>query len=295
MLSFKSQLIIFILKHTRKKSFASVEGMHKRLKDARQSQDFRPPETVKARVDIVERDIGGTMVYEVKAKGSSPEKRMIYLHGGAYLFEITAHHWDLIAEIAERLPFQISVPIYPLAPETQAPAIVDSGMDEYRDVLANVAPENIVFMGDSAGGNMAVVMGMEAAIAGLPQPARMVLISPAMDLSMSNPAIFEVEKSDPWLGTPGGKEATRLYAGELSPTDWRISPLYGDIAVLPPMLLLTGTRDILNPDTHLFVEKARAAGIAADLIETKGMFHVWPLLDFPEGRKAREQIIAYLK
>jgi len=295
MLSLKGRLIVFVLKHTRKKSFASVEGMHKRLKESRKNQDFRPPEAVRSRVDIAERDVNGTIVYEVKAKGSSPDKRIIYLHGGAYLFEITSHHWDFIAEIAERLPFQISVPIYPLAPETKAPTVVNSGMDVYRDILTSVAPENIVFMGDSAGGNMAVVMGMEAAIAGLPQPARMVLISAAMDLSMTNPAILEVEKSDPWLGTPGGQEATRLYAGDLSPKDWRISPLYGDIGVLPPMLLLIGTRDILNPDTHLFVKKARDAGIDAELIETKGMFHIWPLLDFPEGRKAREQIIAYLQ
>ena len=57
------------------------------------------------------------------------------------------------------------------------------------------------------------------------------------------------------------------------------------------MLLFMGTRDILNPDAHLFVEKAHAAGVAAELIETKGMFHVWPLLDIPEGRKASEQIM----
>lgn len=293
--SFKSHIFAFVLKHTRKKSFASVQGMHKRLKDARRNGDYAPPETVKQRVDITERAVGTMPVFEVTPKGGAGDRRILYLHGGAYLFEITAHHWKLVAEMAERLDAHVTVPIYPLAPETMAPGIVEAGMALYRDVLAQTPADKVVLMGDSAGGNMAVVMAMTAAGENLPQPAAMVLISPALDLSMSNPAIHEVEKTDPWLGTPGGLEATRLYAGDMDFTDWRISPLYGDVSVLPRTLLLTGTRDILNPDTRVFADKARGAGVEVELVEAKGMFHVWPLLDMPEAHDARDRMVAFLQ
>ncbi|MEC9343334.1 MAG: alpha/beta hydrolase [Pseudomonadota bacterium] len=292
--SLKSHVFAFVLKRTRKKSFASVEGMHARLKAARKTEDHRPPGELGARVDITERRVGNAPVYEVVPKSGAGAMRIVYLHGGAYLFEITAHHWKLIAEMAERLDARVSVSIYPLAPETTAPTVVEAGMALYRDVLKETQAENIVFMGDSAGGNMALVMSMTAALEGLPQPAAMVLISPATDLSMANPAIAEVEKRDPWLGTPGGMEATRLYAGTLEFTDWRISPLYGDLSVLPPTLILTGTHDILNPDTHLLAEKARRAGAQVELFEEKGMFHVWPLLDMPEARTARDRMVTWL-
>lgn len=293
--SFKSHIFAFVLKHTRKKSFASVQGLHNRLKQARRSNDFSAPETVKRRLDISERSVAGMPVFEVRPKGGAGNRRILYLHGGAYLFEITAHHWKLVAEMAERLNAHVTVPIYPLAPETTAPGIVDAGMALYREVLTDTPAEKIVFMGDSAGGNMAVVMAMTAAAEKLPQPAAMVLISPALDISMSNPAIHEVEKIDPWLGTPGGLEATRLYAGDIPFTDWRISPLYGDVSVLPRMLLFTGTRDILNPDTHIFAGKARDARVDIELVEAKGMFHVWPLLDMPEAHEARDRMVAFLQ
>jgi acetyl esterase/lipase len=130
---------------------------------------------------------------------------------------------------------------------------------------------------------------------GLPAPSRLVLISPGLDMSLANPQIYEVERIDPWLGIPGGMEAVRLCGAGLAPTDWRISPLYGDLSALPAMLLFTGTRDLLNPDSTLFAERARAAGVDVELVSGPGMIHVWPLIDMPEARKARDRIVAFLK
>jgi len=293
--SFRSRLFAFVLKHTRKKSFASVAGMHARLKAARATEDFRPPQTIVQRMDIAERAVEGMRVYEVRPKAGASRLRIVYLHGGAYLFEITAHHWKLIAEMAERLSAQVTVPIYPLAPEAKAERIIGACMALYRDVLATTAARDLVLMGDSAGGNMALVLSMTAALDGLPKPAGLVLISPPVDLSLANPAIHEVEKRDPWLGVPGAEEATRLYAGGIDHADWRISPLYGDLSVLAPALVLTGTRDLLNPDTHVFAARARAAGVPVEVLEEPGLFHVWPLLDMPEAFRARDRMVAFVK
>jgi acetyl esterase/lipase len=168
-------------------------------------------------------------------------------------------------------------------------------MQLYRGLVNDMPASDIVFVGDSAGGNMAVVMTMLAAEEGLPSPAAHVLISPGLDMSLTNPEVFEFAKFDPWLAIPGGLEALRLYAPGIERTDWRISPVYGDLSVLPKTLLLTGTRDILHPDCLVFVRKAREAGVEVDLITEPGMIHVWPLIDMPEALRARDQIVSFLR
>ena len=111
------------------------------------------------------------------------------------------------------------------------------------------------------------------------------LISPGLDMSLSNPDVFEAAKIDPWLAIPGGLEAIRLYAEGFDRSDWRISPVYGDLSVLPKTLLLTGTRDILHPDCLVFAERARDAGVEVELFVEPGMIHVWPLIAIPEARR----------
>ena len=104
-------------------------------------------------------------------------------------------------------------------------------------------------------------------------------------MSLSNPEVFEAAKVDPWLAIPGGLEAIRLYAAGFDRSDWRISPVFGDLSVLPKTLLLTGTRDILHPDSLVFAERARAAGVDVELFVEPGMIHVWPLIAIPEARR----------
>jgi acetyl esterase/lipase len=291
--SLKSRFVALILKYGRKKAFASPEGLHRWIAYARRTQDHRPPAGIAARLDIASRAVHGFPVYEVTPK-TYDGVRILYLHGGAYVFEITKYHWHLIAETAKRLRARVTVPIYPLAPEHDFHAMFGMVGEVYREMLAATPAESPMKTMLSAGGNMAVVLTMMAAQEGLARPARHVLISPGLDMSLANPDVFAVERIDPWLAIPGGLEAVRLYSGGLERTDWRISPLYGDLSVLPKTLLFTGTRDILNPDCVIFAERARAAGVDVELVSGPGMFHVWPLIDMPEARLARDRIMAFL-
>jgi len=293
--SLKSRLVAFVLKHTRKKAFASAEGMQRWIAKSRKTQDHRPPAVLSRRLAIAQREVCGFPLYEVKPLSGAGSLRILYLHGGAYVFEITPFHWNLIAELTERLGAHVTVPVYPLAPEHGFDAIYAMVGEVYRGVLAETQAEDIAFVGDSAGGNMAVVLTMMAAIEGLPAPSKHVLISPGLDMSLANPDVLAVEKRDPWLGVPGGLEAVRLYAPDMDRSDWRISPLYGDLSVLPPTLLFTGGRDILNPDTIIFAERARAAGVAVDLVDEPDMIHVWPLIGMPEAKVARDRMVEFLQ
>ena len=291
--SFKSHVVSFVLRYSRKKAFSSPENLQRWITAARRTEDHHPPASLHQRFDIETRTIDGFPVYEI-APRAGELKRILYLHGGAYVFEITAYHWHLIAEMADRLGYGITVPIYPIAPEHDFHAMFGMVGDVYRQMLDETDAEDIIFMGDSAGGNMAVVLTMMAAEEALPLPSRHVLISPGLDMSLANPAVFEAERNDPWLGIPGGLEAIRLYSAGIDRSDWHISPVYGDLSVLPKTLLLTGSRDLLTPDNLIFAEKARAAGVEVDVVHEEGMFHVWPLIDMPESRRARQHIVAFL-
>ncbi|CDX12580.1 Esterase [Mesorhizobium sp. ORS 3324] len=291
--SLKSHVVSFILRHSRKKAFSSPENLQRWIAYARKTEDYRPPALLKARLGIAESSIDGFPVYEIAPKPGE-RRRILYLHGGAFVFQITSYHWVLIAEMAERLGFGITVPIYPIAPEHNFHDMFGMADKVYRRMLHEADAEDIVFMGDSAGGNMAVVLTMMAAEKGLPAPSRHVLISPGLDMSLSNPEVFEAERNDPWLGISGGLEAIRLYSAGIDRADWHISPLYGDLSVLPKTLLLTGSRDLLSPDNLIFAERARLAGVEVDVVYEEGMFHVWPLIEMPEARRARDSIVDFL-
>ncbi|AZO74868.1 MAG: alpha/beta hydrolase [Mesorhizobium sp.] len=291
--SLKSHVVSFILRHSRKKAFSSPENLQRWIAYARKTEDYHPPVLLKARLDITETSVDGFPVYEI-APRAGERRRILYMHGGAFVFQITSYHWVLIAEMAERLGFGVTVPIYPIAPEHNFHDMFGMVGDVYRRMLEETDAADIVFMGDSAGGNMAVVLTMMAAEEGLPAPSRHVLISPGLDMSLSNPEVFEAERNDPWLGISGGLEAIRLYSAGIDRADWRISPLYGDLSVLPKTLLLTGSRDLLSPDNLIFAERARGAGVEVDVVYEEGMFHVWPLIEMPEARRARDSIVNFL-
>lgn len=291
--SFKSHLVSLVLRYSRKKAFASPENLQRWIAAARKTEDHRPPASLNQRFAIETRTVDGFPVYEI-APRAGERRRILYLHGGAYVFEITPYHWHLIADMADRLGYAVTVPIYPIAPEYDFHAMFGMVGEIYRQMLDETEAEDIIFMGDSAGGNMAVVLTMMAAEEGLPLPSHHVLISPGLDVSLANPAAFEAERDDPWLGIAGGREAIRLYSAGMDPSDWHISPVYGDLSVLPKTLLLTGSRDLLTPDNLIFAQKARDAGVEVELVHEEGMFHVWPLIDMPESRRARERIVAFL-
>jgi acetyl esterase/lipase len=255
--SLASHVIAFVLRHSRKKAFSSPQAMHQWIAHARKKESHRPPAWMKSRFDITNGNIAGFPVYEI-APRADVSKRILYMHGGAYVFEITSYHWGLIAEMADRLGFGITVPIYPIAPEHDFHDMFGMVSEVYRQMLVQTQAQDIVFMGDSAGGNMAVVLTMMMAEEGLPPPGSHVLISPGLDMTLANPKVLEAEKADPWLGIPGGLEAIRLYGAGMERSDWRISPLYGNLSVLPRTLLLTGSHDMLSPDNLVFAEKARA-------------------------------------
>ena len=236
--------------------------------------------------------VGGAPVYTAAPKGHVPLHRLLYLHGGAYTYEISPLHWRLVRQLAVSVPAEVVVPIYPLAPHATASATVPAMTDLLAELFDNVSPDRVTLIGDSAGGGMALAVAQQLRDRTGLQPGRIVLISPWLDMTLSEPEQPEIERRDEMLSLPGLAESGRLYAGDLDVRDPLVSPLFGELAGLAPIHVFTGTDDVLNPDARRLAEK----GQEIHLREAEGMQHCYAL--FPliaEGRAARKTIVGIMR
>lgn len=281
----------FIIRATRRnRPYVSVDGAHKRLDErAKNPSPFEPPKSLRSDVRVDFRHEDGWPIYTLTPRESTPVGNVVYLHGGGWVNEIVTQQWHLAAQVAAEASTIVTVPIYPLVPAGTSEGVVNRTVAIAKANKAEYG--SAALLGDSAGGQIALAAAMALRDAGITLPAT-VLISPAVDLTFTNPRIPEVQPTDPWLAVPGGKVFANLWSGEREITDPVVSPLFGDFAGLGPLTVYSGLRDILNPDARLLVEKAEASGVDVRYTEVAGQLHVYPLLPTAVGASARRNIVA---
>ena len=290
-----------------KRQFSTAEAtLHRMSRLQVRPAGFAPPRFLPG-VDVAVATIAGWPVYTITPRARAVPRRALYLHGGAYVFEIARQHWQLVARLAVSTATSFTVPIYPLAPAATASTIVRVATDLAETLVAEVGADRVSILGDSAGGGMALAVAMQLRdrarrdrVEGVEprqldshgsQP-RTILISPWLDISGTDPQLAVIAPRDPWLAVPGSHAAGAVYRGELDEDDPRVSPIHGDLTGLGPITMLSGTRDILNADATRLVTRARSENIPLDYHEVPEMIHVWPLLPIPEARTARRVIAA---
>lgn len=264
---------------------------------SRRPEAYAPPARMlrdASRVDVSLDRVDGWPVYTVAPRGQRSTRRAVYVHGGAWVNEITDWHWRLIASLVARSGATLVVPVYPLAPFGTAATVVPRVADLLAEAAAEVGPDRVTVMGDSAGGQISLSAALELRDRGV-RLGDVLLISPALDLSLSNPDVPAVELTDPWLARAGTRVCIDLWRGGLDLDDPRVSPLSADLTGLGPTALWVGTRDIVWPDCRLLVDRAREADVPITLHEQPGLVHVFPLLPLAEGRQARDQIVERLR
>ena len=127
--------------------------------------------------------------------------------------------------------------------------------------------------------------------AGDTQPDELVLISPWVDITNTNPDIADYVDADPLMAPEPLAEIGRSWAGSTPPTDWHLSPIYGDLSGLKKVTTFVGTREILLPDNALFHAKLLEAGVDSTLHLGENLNHVYPMFPTPEGRRARRDLV----
>lgn len=295
--SIQSKLIKAMLRIVKLKKMWEVTGdeLRKNIEKKQTSESHEPPKKVQRNYNISRKEINGYCYYEMKPLSGVGEKHIFYLHGGGFVYEITSFHWEFLGKLIDELKCTITVPIYPLAPKHQCQEVYDMILPIYQQIASAVRNEDVVIMGDSAGGGMSLSLAQLLKEKGLSQPGNIILISPTLDMTFTNPKIRDVEKLDPISAVPALMDIMKWYIGEKDIKHYLISPLYGSIEGLGKISLFIGTHDILYPDAKRFKNEAQAKGIEIDYYEYPSMLHVWPLFFFPESRKAVEQIIDIIK
>jgi acetyl esterase/lipase len=248
---------------------------------------FEPPASIARKVDITSRSSDGWTVFDVAPRSGGNPARALFLHGGCYVFEIDPLHWRFVAQLVRETGVTITVPIMPLAPSGRASVVVDRVAHIAQSLIADVGAANVSLIGDSSGGGMALAVAMELRDRKHEPLRAIVLSAPWLDISGTDPKLAEIAPSDPWLAVPGTKAAGALYRAELPETDWRVSPIHGDLTNLGPVTVVTGTRDIVHADALRLLAKATKQGIPIDFHVGEGMIHNYPILPIPEGAAAR--------
>lgn len=269
--------------------------LQKYMKELSNGRPVQPPKILGKRIDISRETFMGRNVWSLSAKESLCCQRILYLHGGAYVVNFTMPHWLYMATLAEHLHAMIIAPDYPLAPEYHASDVFAMMLPLYEKIIRDCGKENLSIMGDSAGGGMALALAQQIRDRALPQPEHIMLLSPWLDVTMSNPKITQVNKDDPILNIQGLIESGKQYAGELEWRDPRISPIYGSLKALAPITLFIGTADILLPDCRKLKVKAQFEKHPIAYYEYEGMLHDGMLYPIPEARDIREKIVDILR
>ncbi|HEX6031663.1 MAG TPA: alpha/beta hydrolase [Tepidiformaceae bacterium] len=229
--------------------------------------------------------------------GARPERTILYLHGGGYVIGSIGTHREVVSRIARSANARALSVEYRLAPEHRCPAAVEDAVAAYRYLRKQGIPASeIVIAGDSAGGGLTVATLLALRDAGDELPAAGVCISPWVDLCGEGESMVTKANVDPMVGKEGLTQMATHYAGD----DLRnplASPLYGDLAGLPPLLIQVGTAETLLDDSTRLAGKARAAGVDVTLEEWEDMFHVWHFFAgmLPEGQQAIDRIGEFVR
>lgn len=230
------------------------------------------PEGVAVRKTV----LGGRPALELEPAGAADRGRLLYLHGGGYVIGSPDTHTGLAGELAARTGLRATSVDYRLAPEHPFPAAVDDGLAAYRDLLATGAdPREIVVAGDSAGGGLSIATLLAAREAGLPQPAAVVVFSPWVDLTLSGESMRTKEDADPIFSEADVRAYADLYIGSGNRSHPLASPVFADLAGLPPMLVQVGADEVLLDDAVRLAARAGAADVEATLEIGPGLPHVY--------------------
>jgi len=223
--------------------------------------------------------VGGIPGWWCRPIEASSEAAILYLHGGAYVVGSAQAYRHFAGQIAARAKLPVFIADYGLAPERPFPAAVDDAEAAYRG-LALAGFSSIAVAGDSAGGGLALVTAARMTSAArtdrIHRPFAVCVMSPWIDLALASESIETRAARDPLLSRSSLEGARQRYLGMVNANDPRASPVYGDLAGLPPVLLHVGEDEVLLDDARRYSDRLAESGGKVELHVWEGMVHVFP-------------------
>ena len=246
-------------------------------------------------------DAGGVPAEWVLAPGADPSRRLLYIHGGAFTMGSPASHRNITNRFSEVTGAAVLAIDYRLMPEYPRMAGLEDCRKAYVWMLDNGpdgpgAAARVYVAGDSAGGNLALSLIAWIRDRDLVQPAAAVALSPIVDMTFASPSFRRNLETDAMLG-PMFRGMARVprtlllwfswVQSRISPRDPQVSPVYGDLSGLPPVLVHASDAEILLDDARRYVNRAVAAGSPARLQVWPQVVHVWQMF-YPQLSEARQ-------
>ena len=225
------------------------------------------------------------------------ERVILYLHGGACIYQPVFFHWRFVHDLALRTHCQVIMPIYPKYPEYHCVDDMAVMMDFYERYVMPLNASKVVLMGDSFGANMAMSMTQEIAKRGMQPVSGLVLMSPCVDNAFTRrEAMVALQPLDEMIKLERIEQIMGVWQGELPPTHPWVSPIYGDLRAFPSeTMLIYGSNEILKVDALLLTEKMHELGLPIRSLEYPGMFHTFPLFPVKEGFQAMREMASVVR
>lgn len=246
-------------------------------------------EKAKFGVSVREEKLGALQAF-IYNEREQPAQTVFYFHGGAYINQPNNQQTTMAARTAKETGSEVVLMVYPKEPVHNCEETYELCIAYYLEYLKQNDCGKVVFMGDSAGGGLALGLAEALRDRGEPGPEELILISPWVDLRMSNEAMADYVSLDPVLGIDGLRRMGEVWADGLSMSDPRVSPICGELSGLGRVTLTTGTWEVLYPDSLLLYEKLGQAGVDCDLIVGERMIHCYPICPIPEAKAAQSAI-----
>ena len=243
---------------------------------------------------VITKTIEGRTVFIWNQGPKPPKTTVFYLHGGAFIYGFNKMHFKFLKALVDMTDCRIVAPDYPLLPEASADAIHACLLACFQETIGFEQGENVVLLGDSAGGNLALAFAQQHRHIDRVSSARLVLISPWLDVTMEDGRIDEIQPEDPLLDKEALKTLGRRFAGTRDVKDPLVSPLYGALDGIGSIAVWTSTRDILYPDALRLQEKASTTKVHVELHTYEHMLHTWVFIGLPESRRATKEIAEHI-
>jgi monoterpene epsilon-lactone hydrolase len=272
------EMVDAILRRSAFPADSDVNEQRRLLRDAISAQPLPADVTVTAAA------LGGVPTAEITVDGIEPRHVVLYFHGGVYVMSDAFLAAGLASQVGRRTHGTVISVDYRLAPEHPYPAAVDDALAAYEALLDNgIAPSDIVFAGESAGGGLAIATLVNARDHGLPLPAAAFVMSPYVDLTLAGTTMETRREVDPLLSRELLQPRVTDYTAGQDAALGLISPLFADLSGLPPLVIQAGTHEVLLDDAVRLAQQSATADVEVTLDITPRVPHVfqayYPILD----------------
>jgi epsilon-lactone hydrolase len=291
-----------LLKRAKELDSPSAELARLRARQETLTHKLKPTLTpgFQARFEVERTELAPHFVsWELRPKKFTAERTLIHVHGGSFISPIDPAHLRWVCQLAEQVSARVILPDYPLAPR-------HTWRNAHETLVELISKEcgsaqQVVLSGDSAGAGLALACAMtvrDRAKTSGRQPNKLVLLSPWVDLSTSTPETIDAAQRDPWLKLSKVRYYATLWAGSGEAAEiarYEVSPALGNLAGLPPALLIYGTRDVLAPGAQLLHRRAMAAEWQVTAYEAEGLIHNYMFFPaLPEASWANQVVARFV-